>query len=661
MTDKSNKHYDHIQFSRKSFSNYNVVRMREAIRYLSDDKLKIFIEIPFLIHINSQGYKGYIDSEFKTHGIWNFENSGFFKQAVKRKIFPVNVIEESKSIKSMVLGLYHIGSLGTFTQSIDSDFDYWVVVDGNALEDRHLECLEKKLDMIVQYSREEYGQKVTFFIMDYKDIQQNNYPSLVGKDAFTAPKSFLKEEFYRTFLMIAGKIPAWALSYEETDQGSQSAIPERIPEDVIDFGNINCAGEEDILKGLLWHVLKSFQDPVKALIKSTMIFSYWFGRPSHKEFLCNELRAGYSKAGLDDYMMDPYKILFDRVIEYHQQKEPKSLNTIKTALFFRLCGYPFVKVPPKNSPKRQLLEKYIRNWGLKKNQVAKLLAFQQWSEPEKLLFEQTMLSRLEKMYRIAQKNFEQGLVSDFFKGEEQRNWKILKNKTKKRLQKGVGKIQDCSSYLKRKKINNLRLQMVKQGKWDITVIDAKTRDIETLYRGPSLFQIFGWILANRLYDRNNATIEYNHELNIYESTTNPISFDNIYLSLQPLIPLSDTSFEQDPTWKKCAVLLVFSNDATRKVSNLDKAEFLITNTWGEIFFEDITFNQNENIIEKCEKIAEKLAKFYDPKLRFFIYQMTDEHNSDIVYHIKRAYEMHISDKTDILNQNNKRRPYLDLL
>ncbi|MCP3900699.1 MAG: adenylate cyclase [Desulfobacteraceae bacterium] len=661
MTDNSNRNYDHIQFNRKPFSNYNVVRMREAIRYLSDDKLKIFIEIPFLIHINSKGYKGYIDSEFNTHGIWNFENSGFFKQAAKRKIFPINIIEESKNIKPMILGLYHIGSLGTFTQSSDSDFDYWVVVDGNSMEGKHLECLKKKLDIIVQYSREKYGQQVTFFIMDHKDIQQNNYPSLIGEDAFTAPKSFLKEEFYRTFLMIAGKIPAWALIHEGIDQNSQLLIPDDIPEDIIDFGNINCAGEEDILKGLLWHVLKSFQDPVKALIKSTMIFSYWFGNPSHKQFLCNELKAGYSKAGLDDYMMDPYKILFDRLIEYHQQKEPDSLNTIKTTLFFRLCGYPFVKIPAKNSPKRQLLDKYIRSWGLKKKQVIKLLAFQKWSEAEKLLYEQTLLSRLEKMYKIALQKFGQKVVLGFFKGAEQRNWKILKNKTKNRLKKGSDNIPSCSSFLKRKKIKHMQLEMIKQGKWDLIVIDAKTKDTEILYRGPSLFQIFGWILVNRLYDRNNASINCNYKFDIYESTANPISLDKIYLSLQPLIPLSDKCFEQEPKWKKSAVLLVFTNDEAGEILNLDRAEFLITNTWGEIFFEKISFNQNEKIIEKYEKIAKKLAKFFDPDFRFFIYQMTDEHNSDIVYHIRRAFEMNISDKSDALYQNNKRRPYLDLL
>ncbi|MCK5100657.1 MAG: class I adenylate cyclase, partial [Desulfobacteraceae bacterium] len=458
-----------------------------------------------------------------------------------------------------------------------------------------------------------------------------------------------------------GKIPSWALIYQDVKPKSHSIILNSIPHDAIDFGTLDYASEEDILKGLLWHVLKSFQNPVKALIKATMIFSYWFGGTSHKQLLCNALRAGYSKAGLDDYSMDPYKILFDRVLEYHEQNDTKGLSMIKSALFFRLCGYPSVKMPPENFPQRHLLEKYIYNWGLQKKQVTKLLGFQKWSESEKLLFEQNILTRLKKMYEIALHEFGEKVALDFFKGDEQRNWKILQKKTKKNLRQGSNKISDCSSFLKMKKIKLLRLQMTQPGMWEIIAKDTETKALEKLYSNPCLFEVFGWILANRLYDRNNASIDYKHKFDIYEFTQHSVSFDHIYLSLQPLVPLSDSSFDQDPTWKKSAVLLIFSQNKITGASNLDKAEFLITNTWGEIFFEDIEFNQKENIKEKYEKIALKLVKFYDPNFRFFIYQLTYEHNSDIVYHIRRAYEINISDKAGSLNQNRIRKPYLDLL
>jgi len=45
---------------KSSFANHNMVRMREALRYLSEAKLELFIKIPFLIHINLPGFPGFV-------------------------------------------------------------------------------------------------------------------------------------------------------------------------------------------------------------------------------------------------------------------------------------------------------------------------------------------------------------------------------------------------------------------------------------------------------------------------------------------------------------------------------------------------------------------------------------------------------------------------
>lgn len=62
-----------------AFSNYNVVRMREARLYLSEPKLELFIKIPFLIHINHPQFEGYVPEAPEACGIYSFKNSGFYK------------------------------------------------------------------------------------------------------------------------------------------------------------------------------------------------------------------------------------------------------------------------------------------------------------------------------------------------------------------------------------------------------------------------------------------------------------------------------------------------------------------------------------------------------------------------------------------------------
>ncbi|MCP4720328.1 MAG: adenylate cyclase, partial [Desulfobacteraceae bacterium] len=370
------------------------------------------------------------------HGIHNFEQSGFYNEVLKQSLLPENAISRYKAIDPCVQGFYHIGSLGTFTQSAGSDFDYWVIIDKKKFSDMRYYNLEKKLDHILKFSRESYDQEVTFFIMDQENIQKNCYARFNEQETLTAPKIFLKEEFYRTFLMIAGKIPFWTILPSQSDTDIYTALVKNISSiaqlkpisrEFIDLGNIEIPGPQDIIKGLLWHICKARFDPVKALIKASMIFSTGFDQPDQTGLLCDAIKTRYAKAGIDDYHADPYKMLFDRILKFHQKRDTKGLNLIKNVIFFRLCGYPKVSLPEIGSPKRQLLDWYIRNWNLNQSQVNKLLSYITWAEPEKLLLEKTIINRLAFMHQTIQKKYPSA-HGDEVTDPEKRNFKILVHK-----------------------------------------------------------------------------------------------------------------------------------------------------------------------------------------------------------------------------------------
>ena len=199
--DKTRKLANRILHLKSCFSNHNIVRMREALRYLSGPKLELFINIPFFIHVNLPEFPGFIASDTPAHGIHNFEQSGFYREVLKQSLLADNGISQTRPKTPCVEGFYHIGSLGTFTQSAGSDFDYWVIIDKKKFSEQRFYNLEKKLDQILKFSREAYDQEVTFFIMDQEEIQKNCYARFNDPETLTAPKVFLKEEFYRTFLM----------------------------------------------------------------------------------------------------------------------------------------------------------------------------------------------------------------------------------------------------------------------------------------------------------------------------------------------------------------------------------------------------------------------------------------------------------------------------
>ena len=112
----------------------------------------------------------------------------------------------------------------------------------------------------MKYCREHYQQEVTFFVIDQKDIKNNCYSLFDDPEILDAPRFFLKEEFYRTFLMIAGKIPLWCVlpDFQEAEKNhgmNMDGITAQILsmyDDLIDLGRISYVPLEDVVKGLLW-------------------------------------------------------------------------------------------------------------------------------------------------------------------------------------------------------------------------------------------------------------------------------------------------------------------------------------------------------------------------------------------------------------------------
>lgn len=646
---------------KSAFSNYNMVRMREALRYLSGPKLTLFIKIPFLIHMNLPKLPGYVAQVPQAHGIHNFKASGFYREGVNQNMVTQEDLARCTPKDPCVIGFYHIGSLGTFTQSSQSDFDYWVIIDKKQFTEQRYYNLEKKLDHIVKYARESVDQEVTFFIMDQDEIRRNCYAGFKTRETLTAPKLFLKEEFYRTFLMIAGKIPIWTIlppshtkeTYDALVKGiSSMGTLKAIAHEFIDLGRIDPPQNLEILRGILWHICKSKDDPVKALIKASMIFSHGYGSPDQSGLLCDEIKSGYGKAGIDDYLVDPYKALFDRVIVFHETHAPKNLNLIKNAIFFRLCEYPNVRAPEPGSPKKQLLDRYIRDWNLNHSQVKKIISYPEWSEQEKRLLEKTFIHRLAQMLKQIRQATDLG--GSNLNETEQRNFKILFHKTQERLTQPENKIQGSSTYLQRQSFQFILFQK-KRINWTLAgYVLGGGREIK-LHKSQSLLGLLGWITLNHLYNRTKTTIKIDIKQELFQSSNNPISADHVYLALQPVTPLSDDIFEEDPSWSKLIILLV-SPDSGR---DFIRAEFLALNTWGELFEDLLELDTDKDMVHRYKDIALKIDEYKGKVPRLYFYQLAGQRDTEAVFQIKQYLADRFMGKKPGAPPRN--RPLLDKL
>ena len=720
-----------IENSRKDFILHNIVRLREMIRYLPPVRLDLFKEIPFLIHVNSPEFPAHVKSTGSIFGVWNFENSGFAKNLAATNQRAAKLLQHPVDDPA-VQAIYHIGSLGTFTQSAKSDFDFWIIIDKTRFDSERLKALHEKLNLIIVYSRKHYSQEVSFFIHDAGDLKNNQFNEDADDEVITVPKMLIKEEFYRTFIMVAGKIPVWAvlppgLDAEQSKIWIEHALDNS---EFIDLGILTHLPIEEIQRGLLWQICKAPYDPVKSIIKATVTASYLRKSADGKTdstLLCDRVKERFAKSIIDDYAADPYILAFERVLDFYEAlKDPGATAQIKAAIFFRLCGFPLVSLPPEDSPKRKILNSYIQKWALSGKRLTKLLAYQNWSESEKNLFDRTMINRISLLYRMSlqsnggKKQSSDGTKESILSSTAQDaldldpDFHILKNKAHKIIIQKKNTLPSCSIYLRIKPHTNIILLSRKkepvskensmESKKKPVEFEAKTMEwlllsqkdisgskIDTstvsanaanracdgstgnptqtktkttlLYTSRHFTQALGWSMSNHLYVRGTTRMKIQSQLKLSTSLNKQTDTDEIYLYLQPWMPMSDAPFASEPWWEKIVVIMLMHIQAD-STPVPECAEFLLRNSWGEIFFEVLDLGYIDDMDEKCYQTAMKILEFHgeDPeKSSYSIFQLAHKAHPELIRNIKTVVE-----ETKVFNKNDditigrrNRRPYLD--
>ena len=656
-----------IEKNKQQFILHNIVRLREMIRYLPPKKLNLFKLIPLLIHINTPGFPGYVESYSHTFGIWNFENTGFGKEFIKennavKKLIKYNIDDAA------VQALYHIGSLGTFTQSEKSDFDYWVIINRARFSTKRYDALKQKLNLITIHSRKKFSQEVSFFIHDAQALIKNQLEDPAEGDLTSIPEILIKEEFYRTFIMIAGKMPAWvvlpcALSRDEALLWKKHILQKK---EFIDLGEIDKISKEEIKKGLLWQICKSRYDPVKSVIKASITASYNVTGKNPPKLTCDMIKDKFRYSIIDDYAADPYIIAFERVLDFYAvQKDFKGLAHIKVAIFFRLCGFPRVALPPKDSPKRKILNKYILKWKLSNKRLKKLLSYQDWPESEKTVFDASMLSRLTQLYILIDSGCETKSKEEKTRADRiEPSMKVLKNKAKSILSNKKGKIPICSIFLRIRPHKTIIIKRNapsgKPGEWHV-YSQLTNSDTYPIYSSMFFLQTIGWIMSNHLYIRGTSSIKLPGGTNIYGSLDRKSNIDDIYMALQPWMPLSDDPFLSPAHWERIVILM--TTKPGKSGQTLNQSQLLARNSWGEIFFDVVNLETIDNLEHKCYLTGKKIMDYLKTDPKYSIFQLSGQPIPGLIQKIKTIVEnsrQESSPEFD-LSKMIMRRPYLDTI
>lgn len=611
----------------KFYRAYNKIRTDHLIELMPPKKRPLFYALSFLLHINLKEFPGYVKDENTPYGIEKYSISTDLEIAL-HKLFPSHLLHDRVlrpsfppecHIKSLLL----MGSVGSVAQTSKSDFDFWVCINEEQMDSNQLELLKEKLLLIEKWAKEGYELEVHFFPTDIKKVQKNDFGKTDKESAGSAQARLLKEEFYRTYILIAGKMPFWCLTPAGISDEEYLKYKEAVKQStnletglLMDLGNLNEITTEEFFGAALWQMNKAMDSPYKSVLKMAMLEG--FLDPEIKsQLLCNIVKSRIHEKmpeKKDCKYFDPYVVMFDHILHYYKIKKRTDIPDLLETCFYIKSGFK-AKKSYKNSNNLNFKEKiildYAESWGWDQNKLDDLNDFKEWGFKKVLSLGNEVHNFLIKTYgnlsdRLKTESKAKQMITDqdmtvlgrkLFSFYSQKPEKV--QLMKRAFDEGLWQndITFSADYNKQRKIvwSIYRGQLSKQS---LSTPESKDK---LLRQGQNIVNIVIWAIFNQMLDRKTS-------LSFIPSPSAASLADiqnlmNITLDAFPVVKIS--SLKNDDllsSSKKVQMLIVLNFDSPRWMKEIETISIIYSTSWGELFCESYQAKEGK------EKILQYLAE-----------------------------------------------------
>jgi len=385
------------------YLSYNRNRILKAVKFKEEKATFLFKVIPLLLHVNHQELPGYVPDPACPCGIMKYNPRQALTRELFYRYFPNStalndVAEQAPSSQPYIHSVKTIGSIGTIAQTEMSDCDYWLSVRQADFPANGLGLLAQKCRAIEEWAMG-LDHEVHFFLMDLDQTRDNSFESRADDEsAGSALKLLLKDELFRTHILVAGKMPIWWLippgltesEYREYVKTLQEKIN---MESFIDLGYISNLPKSEVFGACLWQMNKALDSPFKSVLK----FAYL-------ELLMNDQQTlnlfsdrikqlvtfpeglpAESQLPIDD--IDPYLLLAKELVAFYQQEETakKRDEFIRACLFMKTLEDINSRKDQKDpTPHLQDATALMQRWDLLPANADHYLNFRYWSHQDRL-------------------------------------------------------------------------------------------------------------------------------------------------------------------------------------------------------------------------------------------------------------------------------------
>ncbi|HMY38328.1 MAG TPA: class I adenylate cyclase [Marinagarivorans sp.] len=356
-------------------------RVKEGLTLTQQQFLRL---LPVLLQVNHPSFPGFVDKSTPVGLVgFNWDKDIIAAaRSLSRGFTPQRFLRE----EAKILSLFLMGSLGTIAQTPRSDFDIWLCYQPK-LSATELAKLEQKAQLISQWAQT-LGLEVHFFLMNHQAFLQGDLLPMSEESSGELQRILLLDEFYRTSIWLAGRLPVWWLVPAAVERRGEYARYIAVllrnhfisDQDYIDFGASAHFTAEEFVGAGLWQLHKAIEAPYKSVLKLVLLEAYVNYQAEFSPL--SLLHKQKIHAGRDDLNeLDPYIALYQFLEDYLlRRSDSVRLEVVRRSFYFKVNRGISKKIGMgAKSWQRQVLERMCRHWGWSSARIAYLDERMRWS------------------------------------------------------------------------------------------------------------------------------------------------------------------------------------------------------------------------------------------------------------------------------------------
>ena len=564
----------------------------ERARSLLSPRQQLFLDfLPLFFHCNHPSLPGF-NSIHSPCSVSHYTPNEELLLRVRRHLSSSFRLPEAGATSSLAIeALLLMGSVGSIAHAHSSDIDIWVC-HRPGLDSAQRQLLHEKAENITRYAAAALGLEVHFFLMCAEEFRAGERKALSAEDCGSTQHFLLLDEFYRSAIPLAGKIPLWwfipadTVQYDETGQ-QLLRKHRRLREETLDFGNVHQIPPGEYVGAGIWQLFKAISSPHKSLIKLLLIEVYARHHPDNQP-ISQQIKYALHTQHHDGLVHDPYQLIYQRLESYLLERgEDARLELLRRALYFK-TEVKLSLLPQAANWREQNLRSMTELWGWTHDHLRNLDMRDLWKVRRAREEHRSLVRELTGSYRFLQEfarnNAAEQLISS-------REMTVLGRKLFSAFERQPDKVEwinhDIAGELAEKHLSFCYLGKSDPNQSSWALIAGTTKLDHWHRKAPlrdsnSLPALLCWCLCNRLVNNDTqmhlVSVHPHHHQGKLAALTQ---------TLQQHLPSSSYASQTDEherfeSPKRTETLICIVGNQTRDAPVVRHIDLVTVNSWGEV-------------------------------------------------------------------------------